>query len=86
MLCVAYRGELGFAADDAADIDQLQQLHVLGELGPTAASEQPQNCGKGEVGEGKEHRAILRGPANELAADGSCIVQRLLVSARARVN
>jgi len=41
-------------------------LHVLGELGPTAADEQPQNGGEGKVGEGEEHQAILPGPGNGL--------------------
>jgi hypothetical protein len=31
---------------------ELDEEHVLGELGPTATDEQPQNCGKGKVGEG----------------------------------
>jgi len=47
-------------------VPQQHQLHVLGELGPATADEQPQNSGKGKVGEGKEHRAILPDPA-ELA-------------------
>jgi hypothetical protein len=42
---------------------QQHQLQVLGELGPTATDEQPQNCGKGKVGEGKEHQAILPLPS-----------------------
>jgi hypothetical protein len=40
-------------------VPQEHELHVLGELGSTAADEQPQNCGKGKVGEGEEHRGIL---------------------------
>ena len=67
-------------------VPQQHQLDVLGNLGPTATDEQPQNRGKGKVGEGKEHRAILPGPTNELTADSSCTVQRSLVLARARVN
>jgi hypothetical protein len=43
-------------------VAQQHQLHVLGEFGSTAADEQPQNCGKGQVGEGEKHRAILPGP------------------------
>jgi hypothetical protein len=51
-------------------VPQQHQLHILGELGPATADEQPQNRGKGKVGEGKEHRAILPGPANSLMVDG----------------
>jgi hypothetical protein len=42
-------------------VAQQPQLHVLGELGPTAADEQPQNCSEGKVREGEKHRAILPG-------------------------
>jgi hypothetical protein len=45
-------------------VPQQHQLHVLGELGPTAADEQPQNCGEGKVGKGEERQAILPDPAN----------------------
>jgi hypothetical protein len=50
-------------------VPQQHQLHILGELGPATADEQPQNRSKGKVGEGKEHRAILPGPANWLMID-----------------
>ena len=62
---------------------QQHQLHVLGELGSATADEQPQDSNEGKVGEGKQHRAILPGPANALATDSSCSVQRFLISARA---
>jgi hypothetical protein len=66
-------------------VSQQHQFHVLGEFSSTIANEQPQNSSKGKVGEGEEHRAILPGsPANELAADSSCTVERFLVNARAR--
>jgi hypothetical protein len=44
-------------------VPQQHQLDVPGELGATAAGEQPQACGEGKVGEGEEHRAILPGQA-----------------------
>jgi hypothetical protein len=44
-------------------VPRQHQLDVLGDLGPTAADEQPQNRGKGKVSEGTEHRAILAGPS-----------------------
>jgi hypothetical protein len=62
-----------------------QQFHILGELGPTATDEQPQNCGKGKVGKGEEHRAILPRPANWFGSIVPCAVQTFLVF-RARVN
>jgi hypothetical protein len=40
-------------------VPQEHEFHVLGELGSTAADEQPQNCGKRKVGEREEHRGIL---------------------------
>lgn len=40
-------------------VPQEHEFHVLGELGSTAADEQPQNCGKGKVGEGEEHPGIF---------------------------
>jgi hypothetical protein len=43
-------------------VPQQHELHVLVELSPTAADQQPQICGKGKVSEGEEHRAILPGP------------------------
>jgi hypothetical protein len=43
-------------------VPQQHQVHVLSELGSTAADEQPQNRGKGKAGEGEEHQAILPGP------------------------
>jgi len=49
-------------------VPQQHQLHVLGELSLAAANEQPQNCSKGKVGEGEEHRAIP-GPVNGLTAE-----------------
>jgi hypothetical protein len=64
-------------------VPQQRQLHVLGELGSPTANEQPQNGSKGKVSEGEEHCAILPGPANPSELDGSCAVQRFLVSARA---
>jgi hypothetical protein len=63
-------GALLLTSQNRELVPQQHQLHVLGELGPATADEQPQNRGKGKVGEGKEHRAILPGPANWLMVDG----------------
>jgi hypothetical protein len=44
------------ASENPELVSQEHQFHVLGELGSSIADEQPQNSGKGKVGEGKEHR------------------------------
>ena len=62
------------------------QFHVLGELGPTTADEQPQDCGKSKVGEGEEHRAILPGPANWFGVDRPLRRSEGFGYPRARVN
>jgi hypothetical protein len=65
-------------------VAQQHQFHVLGEFGLSTTNEQPQNSSEGKVSERKEHRSILPGQADALTADGSGVVQRLLVLARAR--
>jgi hypothetical protein len=67
-------------------VSKEHQFHVFGELGPTAADEQPQNCGKGKVGEGEKHRAILPGPANWFGVDRPLRRSEGFWYPRARVN
>jgi hypothetical protein len=75
---------LMLASQDRELVPQQHEFDVLGELGPSASNEQPQNSREGKVSEGEGHRPILPGPAIALTADGSCAVQRFLVLARAR--
>jgi hypothetical protein len=64
-------------------VPQQHQFHVLGELGPTAADERPQNSCKGK--QAKERSIERSSQAGELVRGLilPCAVQRFLVSARA---
>jgi hypothetical protein len=63
-------------------VSKEHQFHVLGELGPAAADEQPQKCGKGKVGD-IERSSQAKSTDSQLR---SCAVQRLLVFARVKQN
>ncbi len=43
------------ASENRELVAKQHQFHVLGELGSSIADDEPQNSGKGKVGEGKEH-------------------------------
>ena len=74
-------------------MSQHEQLDVLGELAAAAPDQEPQHSGEGEIGERKEHQAMLPSPAIEGSqrrtsvlgpSANSCEVHRDLVLARAR--
>jgi mannose-6-phosphate isomerase-like protein (cupin superfamily) len=73
------------ASENRELVSQEHQFHVLGELGSSIADEQPQNSGKGKVGEGKEHRPILPGPVAPLCIRVLAWISRFWYS-RARVK
>jgi hypothetical protein len=66
-------------------VPQQHQLHVFGELGSPTADEQPQDSSEGNVGEGKEHRAILPDQAAPSRLTALARISRFWYS-RARVK
>jgi hypothetical protein len=60
---------LPLTGQDGDLVSKQRELHVLGELGPPTADEQPQNSSEGNVSEGEEHRVILPGTAKALTPD-----------------
>jgi hypothetical protein len=76
-------------------MSQDEQLDVFGEPASAAADQQAQHSGEGEIGERKEHAAMLPPPATERSKSNnaaqlldrqllSCEARRDLVLARAR--